>query len=211
MLRRCLQGAKGSVVNHQQITCQLGQQELEGARVPVMVSGKSLPNFAPMELGYRQGGYIGDRFLTGLRPPEYYFHCMSGREGLIDTAVKTSRSGYLQRCLIKHMEEMNVNYDHTVRAKDGSVLQFLYGEDGLDVTKIAFMKSESNLEFLADNYRALVDTYEQRMAAQAVDTTQATKMLWKSIEKPAHDPAISKLVPSRHLGAVSESFAQMVR
>ena len=68
-------GAKGSKVNHQQITCQLGQQELEGARVPIMVSGKSLPCFEPYALGYREGGYIKDRFLTGVRPPEYFFHC----------------------------------------------------------------------------------------------------------------------------------------
>jgi DNA-directed RNA polymerase I subunit RPA1 len=61
---------------------------------------------------------------------------MSGREGLVDTAVKTSRSGYLQRCLIKHLEELRVHYDHTVRAADGSVLQFLYGEDALDVRHV---------------------------------------------------------------------------
>jgi DNA-directed RNA polymerase I subunit RPA1 len=67
-----ISGAKGSKVNHQQITCQLGQQELEGARVPVMVSGKSLPCFAPYCLGFREGGYIADRFLTGVRPPEYH-------------------------------------------------------------------------------------------------------------------------------------------
>ena len=57
--------------------------------------------------------YITDRFLTGIRPPEFYFHCMAGREGLVDTAVKTSRSGYLQRCLIKHLEPLVVAYDHT--------------------------------------------------------------------------------------------------
>lgn len=93
----------------------------------VQVSGKSLPCFEPHALGYREGGYIKDRFLTGVRPPEYFFHCMSGREGLVDTAVKTSRSGYLQRCLIKHLEELRVHYDYTVRASDGSIVQFLYG------------------------------------------------------------------------------------
>ena len=204
-------GAKGSKVNHQQITCQLGQQELEGARVPIMVSGKSLPCFAPHCLGYREGGYIADRFLTGIRPPEYFFHCMSGREGLVDTAVKTSRSGYLQRCLIKHMEELRVHYDYTVRGADGTVLQFLYGEDGLDVTKIAYMRSEENLQFLASNYRALVDAYQPRTAAAAVNTDVAPKQLWKAIKKPANDPVLSKLSPGTHLGAVSENFAQMVR
>jgi DNA-directed RNA polymerase beta' subunit len=63
----------------------------------------------------RAGGFIGDRFLTGLRPQEYYFHCMAGREGLVDTAVKTSRSGYLQRCLVKNLETLKVAYDCSVR------------------------------------------------------------------------------------------------
>ena len=86
-------GAKGSMVNHSQISCLLGQQELEGHRVPVMVSGKSLPSFPAFDPRPRAGGFISDRFLTGIRPQDYFFHCMSGREGLVDTAVKTSRSG----------------------------------------------------------------------------------------------------------------------
>ena len=69
---------------------------LQGRRVPLMPSGKSLPCFPAFDPSPRAGGYISDRFLTGLRPQEYFFHCMSGREGLVDTAVKTSRSGYLQ-------------------------------------------------------------------------------------------------------------------
>lgn len=116
-------GAKGSDVNASQISCLLGQQVLEGRRVPVMVSGKTLPCFKPYETDVRAGGYITDRFLTGIRPQEYYFHCMAGREGLIDTAVKTSRSGYLQRCLIKGMEGIKVGYDNTVRDSDGSLVQ----------------------------------------------------------------------------------------
>lgn len=103
-----ISGAKGSNVNHSQVSVQLGQQELEGRRVPVMPSGRTLPSFIPYDPNPRAGGYIGDRFLTGLRPQEFFFHCMAGREGLIDTAVKTSRSGYLQRCLIKHLEGLVV-------------------------------------------------------------------------------------------------------
>jgi DNA-directed RNA polymerase beta' subunit len=128
-------GAKGSLVNANQISCNLGQQVLEGRRVPVMVSGKTLPCFKPFETSVRAGGYVVNRFLTGIRPQEYYFHTMAGREGLIDTAVKTSRSGYLQRCVIKGMEGLHVEYDTSVRDADGSMIQFLYGEDGLDTTK----------------------------------------------------------------------------
>ncbi|XP_022640325.1 DNA-directed RNA polymerase I subunit 1 isoform X3 [Vigna radiata var. radiata] len=132
-------GAKGSMVNFQQISSHLGQQELEGKRVPRMVSGKTLPCFAPWDCSPRAGGFIIDRFLTGLHPQEYYFHCMAGREGLVDTAVKTSRSGYLQRCLMKNLECLKVCYDHTVRDADGSIIQFLYGEDGVDVHQTSFI------------------------------------------------------------------------
>ncbi|KAA0150913.1 hypothetical protein FNF28_07204 [Cafeteria roenbergensis] len=149
-------GAKGSLVNHAMIACGLGQQELEGRRVPTMVSGRTLPSFPPYDPSPRAGGYVADRFLTGLRPQEYYFHCMSGREGLVDTAVKTSRSGYLQRCLVKHLEELTVGYDHTVRDAEGCIVQFLYGEDGLDVTRSAFLGgSDTQLGLLAANGTAL--------------------------------------------------------
>jgi len=86
-----LTGAKGSAVNQSQISCFLGQQALEGQRVPLMISGKSLPSFRAYDSSARAGGFVRDRFLTGVKPQEYYFHCMAGREGLVDTAVKTSR------------------------------------------------------------------------------------------------------------------------
>lgn len=149
-------GAKGSIVNQSQVTCALGQQALEGRRVPRMSSGRTLPSFAPYDPHPRADGFVMDRFLTGIRPQEYYFHCMAGREGLVDTAVKTSRSGYLQRCLIKHLEELSVKYDFTVRNAEGAVVQFLYGEDGLDPTKASYLDCSTNsFEFLARNYRAL--------------------------------------------------------
>jgi DNA-directed RNA polymerase I subunit RPA1 len=155
-----LTGAKGSAVNQSQISCFLGQQALEGQRVPMMISGKTLPSFKPYDSRIRAGGFVADRFLTGVRPQEYYFHCMAGREGLVDTAVKTSRSGYLQRCLVKHLEELRVNYDLTVRDSAGSVIQFLYGEDGLDPMSSGLLNGKSNeLLFLSRNHQALVHKY----------------------------------------------------
>ncbi len=118
-----LAGAKGSKVNMAQIVASLGQQELEGNRVPRMNTGKTLPCFINFDPSARAGGYISNRFLTGLNPQEYYFHCMAGREGLVDTAVKTSRSGYLQRCLVKGLETLQVGYDMTVRDCDSNVVQ----------------------------------------------------------------------------------------
>ncbi|KAB1222317.1 DNA-directed RNA polymerase I subunit rpa1 [Morella rubra] len=153
-------GAKGASVNFQQISSHLGQQELEGKRVPRMVSGKTLPCFPPWDWAARAGGFIIDRFLTGLHPQEYYFHCMAGREGLVDTAVKTSRSGYLQRCLIKNLECLKICYDYTVRDADGSIVQFCYGEDGVDVHQTSFI---TKFEALAANQEMIIKKCTQEL------------------------------------------------
>lgn len=213
-------GAKGSAVNAQQISCALGQQELEGRRVPVMVSGKTLPSFKPFETKAVAGGYVASRFLTGVKPQEFFFHCMAGREGLIDTAVKTSRSGYLQRCLIKHLEGICVHYDHTVRGSDSSVLQFHYGGDSLDVTK---QKHLTQFEFMVQNQVSFVERYKPKNAVGLVDDQEATKYMKKVIrrsteregvsrrsKRDAFDPALTKYSPSSYLGATSEKFAEMV-
>ncbi|KAJ2162963.1 hypothetical protein GGF46_000149 [Coemansia sp. RSA 552] len=211
MVVMTVSGAKGSNVNLSQITCCLGQQSLEGRRVPLMVSGKSLPSFAPYDSSGRAGGYVSSRFLTGLTPQEFYFHCMAGREGLIDTAVKTSRSGYLQRCLIKHLEGIQVHYDYTVRDSDGSVIQFQYGEDALDVLKCQHLKQ---FDFAAANYRALRDKFNPASAAGVLDDELARKYARKLLGKSGTydpkaiegEPISSRFNPSRYLGAVSERF-----
>lgn len=85
---------------------------------------------------------------------------MAGREGLVDTAVKTSRSGYLQRCLVKHLEELRVHYDMTVRDSGSNVIQFLYGEDGLDPVNTSLLGGKDpQMLFLARNNQALVHKY----------------------------------------------------
>ncbi|XP_053680963.1 DNA-directed RNA polymerase I subunit RPA1 [Anopheles nili] len=149
-------GAKGSTVNTMQISCLLGQIELEGKRPPLMLSGRSLPSFAYFETSPKSGGFIDGRFMTGIQPQDFFFHCMAGREGLIDTAVKTSRSGYLQRCLVKHLEGLSVHYDMTVRDSDGSVIQFMYGEDGMDIGKVQFIGNEKQMHFLDQNRDVIV-------------------------------------------------------
>lgn len=175
-------GAKGSTVNTMQISCLLGQIELEGKRPPLMISGRSLPSFPPYDVSPRAGGFIDGRFMTGIQPQEFFFHCMAGREGLIDTAVKTSRSGYLQRCLIKHLENLSVGYDHTVRDADGSVIQFAYGEDGLDVLKCQFLNSQQ-LPFLDTNSDAVISKdvikiLKEETDAKAIAKSQKSLRKW---------------------------------
>jgi DNA-directed RNA polymerase I subunit RPA1 len=217
MQAMALSGAKGSNVNVSQIMCLLGQQALEGRRVPVMVSGKTLPSFKPFETDARAGGYIKGRFYSGIRPQEYYFHCMAGREGLIDTAVKTSRSGYLQRCLTKQLEGVHVGYDNSVRDGDGSLIQFLYGGDSIDTTKQSHM---NEFQFCADNYDALLTKYNPGpLSDLLLDTETATayaKKVRKNLKKQKdiphydqtlkYDPVLSVFNPAKYLGAVSEKF-----
>uniref|UniRef100_H2Z3P3 DNA-directed RNA polymerase subunit n=1 Tax=Ciona savignyi TaxID=51511 RepID=H2Z3P3_CIOSA len=167
-----ISGAKGGAVNCMQISCLLGQIELEGRRPPLMPSGRSAPSFMPYDTTIRAGGFISQRFLTGIRPQEYFYHCMAGREGLVDTAVKTSRSGYLQRCLIKHLEGLLLSYDMTVRDSDGSVVQFLYGEDGIDINKTSYL-NQQQYDFVVKNYDVTkqlpdVDTFESSAYGRSI-------------------------------------------
>ncbi|KIY73811.1 beta and beta-prime subunits of DNA dependent RNA-polymerase [Cylindrobasidium torrendii FP15055 ss-10] len=207
-------GAKGSDVNTRQISCGLGQQELEGRRVPVMVSGKTLPSFKPFETKAIAGGYVASRFLTGIKPQEFYFHCMAGREGLIDTAVKTSRSGYLQRCLIKHLEGISVHYDNTVRGADNSVYQFQYGGDALDVTK---QKHLHQFSFIAANQATFRERLQPALMVEMLNFDEAhdrNKEILKKLRRARKgkptllpDPVLSEFNPSRYIGSVSETFA----
>lgn len=220
MQAMALSGAKGSAVNVSQIMCLLGQQALEGRRVPVMVSGKTLPSFKPFDTDARAGGYIKGRFYSGIRPQEYYFHCMAGREGLIDTAVKTSRSGYLQRCLTKQLEGIHVAYDNSVRDCDGSMVQLLYGGDAVDTTKQLHM---TQFRFCLDNYDALLSKYNPGDLAAHLDTETAlsyakkAKKYQKKNRDRAHydqptkyDPVLSVYNPAKYLGSVSEKFQEQL-
>ena len=211
-----LSGAKGSNVNVSQIMCLLGQQALEGRRVPVMVSGKTLPSFKPYETDPMAGGYIKGRFFSGIRPQEYYFHCMAGREGLIDTAVKTARSGYLQRCLTKQLEGVHVVYDNSVRDYDGTLIQFMYGGDSVDVTKESHL---TKFEFCLNNYDALLKKYNPSALIEHLDVETALKYSKKALkhrrkhskephyeQSSKYDPVLAKYNPAKYLGSVSENF-----
>jgi len=125
-------GSKGSFINISQICACVGQQNVEGKRIAYGFRRRTLPHFALDDLGPESRGFVENSYLRGLTPTEFYFHAMGGREGLIDTAVKTAETGYIQRRLIKAMEDLMVRYDGTVRNSVGDVVQFLYGEDGLD-------------------------------------------------------------------------------
>ena len=136
-------GSKGSFINISQMAACVGQQNVEGKRIPFGFSGRTLPHFTKDDYGPESRGFVENSYLRGLTPQEFFFHAIGGREGLIDTAVKTSETGYIQRRLVKAMEDIMVKYDGTVRNSLGDVIQFLYGEDGMDAVWIEEQKLDS--------------------------------------------------------------------
>lgn len=129
-------GSKGSDLNIAQMISLLGQQSIEGKRIAYGFQDRTLPHFKRYDDGADARGYIESSFVKGLTPAEFFFHAMTGREGLIDTAVKTAQSGYMQRQLVKTMEDLITHHDGTVRDAGGIIVQFAYGDDGTSATKI---------------------------------------------------------------------------
>ena len=135
LMARC--GARGSMLNLSQMAGMVGQQAVRGERINRGYKERTLPHFKWGDLGADAKGFVASSYKTGLKPTEYFFHSMGGREGLVDTAVRTSRSGYMQRRLINALEDLKVASDLTVRNTAGTIIQFTYGEDGADPTRSA--------------------------------------------------------------------------
>ena len=125
-------GSKGKATNIAQMVACLGQQNVDGGRIPNGYSDRTLPHYQKYDDSAESRGFVENSFISGQTPQEYFFHAMGGREGLIDTAVKTSQTGYIQRKLVKSMEDLKVDYDLSVRSSSGAILQFIYGNDGMD-------------------------------------------------------------------------------
>lgn len=125
-------GSKGSFINISQMSACVGQQSVEGRRIPFGFRHRTLPHFTRDDFSPEARGFVENSYLRGLTPQEFFFHAMAGREGLIDTAVKTAETGYIQRRLVKALEDVSVCYDGTVRNSLGDLIQFAYGEDGMD-------------------------------------------------------------------------------
>lgn len=125
-------GSKGSNINVSQMVAVVGQQIIGGERVGDGFQDRSLPHFPKNARQPPSKGFVRNSFFTGLTPTEFLFHAMSGREGLVDTAVKTAETGYMSRRLMKSLEDLSTQYDDTVRNSGSNVIQFQYGDDKLD-------------------------------------------------------------------------------
>lgn len=149
-------GSKGDFFNIAQITGLLGQQNLEGKRVAARLNHgtRTLPHYPfgkiSKEREYQSKGFIKNSFIKGLCPEEFFFHAMSGREGVCDTAMGTAKSGYIQRKIVKVCEDIQVKYDQTVRDTTGKIYQFCYGENNYDPTKTVKV---NNSQQVCDIYR----------------------------------------------------------
>ncbi len=144
-------GARGSEVNITQMVALLGQAVVRGKRIHRGFRTRTLPHFKPGDLSPEAKGFIRGNFRHGLRPVEVFFHAAAGREGLVDTAVKTSQSGYMQRRLINALNDIVVMYDGTARDAYGNIIQFRYGEDGVD-PMMTYHGKPVNVDRLIEKY-----------------------------------------------------------
>ena len=133
-------GSKGSDLNISFMISCLGQQNVDGKRIPYGFDHRTLPHYTKYDDSPGARGFVESSYINGLSPEELFFHAMGGRVGLIDTAVKTSTTGYIQRRLIKGLEDLMVSYDMTVRNNKAKLIQFVYGDDGIDPVKVENQK-----------------------------------------------------------------------
>ncbi|KAH8273032.1 hypothetical protein KR018_000950 [Drosophila ironensis] len=180
-------GSKGSNINISQVIACVGQQNVEGKRIPYGFRKRTLPHFIKDDYGPESRGFVENSYLAGLTPSEFYFHAMGGREGLIDTAVKTAETGYIQRRLIKAMESVMVNYDGTVRNSVGQLIQLRYGEDGLcgelvefqnlPTVKLSNKTFEKRFKFDWTNERYMRKVFTDDVIKEMTDSSEAIQEL----------------------------------
>ncbi|XP_021960480.1 DNA-directed RNA polymerase II subunit RPB1 [Folsomia candida] len=188
-------GSKGSNINISQVIACVGQQNVEGKRIPFGFRKRTLPHFIKDDYGPESRGFVENSYLAGLTPSEFYFHAMGGREGLVDTAIKTAETGYIQRRLIKAMESVMVDYDGTVRNSTGQLIQLRYGEDGLaaenvehqtlPTVKLSNSAFEERFRFDPTNERYLRKVFDEEVMREIVGSAEvlsAVEKEWKTLK-----------------------------
>eukprot|EP00747_Dinoflagellata_sp_TGD_P161077 gnl/TRDRNA2_/TRDRNA2_178045_c0_seq8.p1 gnl/TRDRNA2_/TRDRNA2_178045_c0~~gnl/TRDRNA2_/TRDRNA2_178045_c0_seq8.p1 ORF type:complete len:1521 (-),score=-42.62 gnl/TRDRNA2_/TRDRNA2_178045_c0_seq8:230-4792(-) len=176
--RMVTSGSKGNNNNISQVIACVAQQNIEGSRIGFGFLNRSLPHYARGDFGAEPKGFVRNSYLSGLSPQEFFFHAMGGREGLIDTAIKTADSGYISRKLVKALEDIKVHYDGTVRNSEGDVIQFIYGEDGFDGTSLElqhFDHIKMDIENLEETYK-----YDESTLTSLVSNVEDENIIKKS-------------------------------
>ncbi|MXR51987.1 DNA-directed RNA polymerase subunit A' [Halovenus sp. WSH3] len=139
-------GARGSMLNLTQMAGCVGQQAVRGERINRGYENRTLSHFEENDLSADAHGFVEHSYREGLNPKEFFFHAMGGREGLVDTAVRTSKSGYLQRRLINALSELETQYDGTVRDTSDTIVQFEFGEDGTSPVEVSSSEEEDAVD-----------------------------------------------------------------
>ncbi len=187
-------GARGSSLNVGQMTAALGQQSVRGKRIEKGMKGRALSHFPWNDPSPEAKGFVRSNYRDGLSPTEFFFHAMGGREGLVDTAVRTQQSGYMQRRLVNALEHLKVEYDLTVRDPHGHIIQFLYGEDGVDPAK-----SDHGRPINLDR---LIETEELQNKSRTKLDAETVERLMKKYQPMLNDRLIKELsekLASSHL------------
>jgi len=185
-------GARGNPLNLAQMAACVGQQSVRGERIVRGYRKRTLPHFNKDDLGAKSRGFVSASYRKGLKPIEFFFHAMGGREGLVDTAVRTSTSGYMQRRLINALQDIKVEYDGTVRNAMGELIQFQYGDDDIDPAKSDHGKAV-NVKAVIENVTSqatelelptaeiiktkLLDAYNQRLISKYIMNELLNKLL----------------------------------
>ena len=178
-------GSKGSELNISQMISCLGQQNVDGKRIPYGFEHRTLPHFNKFDDSPGARGFVESSFISGLSPEELFFHAMGGRVGLIDTAVKTSQTGYIQRRLVKGLEDLKVEYDMTVRNNKNKIIQYTYGDDGIDPVKVesqVLPLVSMSVEEIYAHYQMPSDNTKD-----AIFTTSYTKPALRRLKKQISD------------------------
>jgi DNA-directed RNA polymerase II subunit RPB1 len=182
-------GSKGGDLNISQMISCVGQQNVDNKRIPYGFENRTLPHFTKFDDSPSARGFVENSFISGLTPEELFFHAMGGRIGIIDTAVKTSQTGYIQRRLIKGLEDLKVEYDMTVRNNQNKIIQYSYGEDGFDTVKVEKQMlplAQMSLEEIYAHYQMPLDDSKQN----DIFTTAYTKPTLKRLNKQRPELAL---------------------
>ena len=178
-------GARGSNLNIGQMSACVGQQAVRGKRIMRGYRERALSHFKPGDPSPKARGFVYSSYQSGLDSIEFFFHAMGGREGLVDTAVRTQQSGYMQRRLINALEHLRLEYDGTVRSSSGDIIQFKYGEDGVDPAKSDHGK--------AVNVSRLIEQIKIAMRKGTPASPEYVKKLLKEAEDPLSPLLIKEL------------------
>ncbi|KAK4056507.1 DNA-directed RNA polymerase III subunit C1 (rpo31) [Microbotryomycetes sp. JL221] len=204
-------GSKGSKINVCQMVACVGQQIIAGKRVPNGFQDRSLPHFPKGAKDPPAKGFVRNSFYTGLVATEFLFHAISGREGLVDTAVKTAETGYMARRLMKALEDLSARYDRSVRSANGGVVQFVYGDDGLDPVQlegdgkpVAYERTWAHAradklkateqERRAGKDVALLPFEMPQLAREVMETKPLTSKAWKACSQEFKDEVIDFII-----------------